>query len=132
MTMRVDFAIVRSVKSHRAYFSYMYALVDEDGEVTLPQDKLRRALAMDLEALQRLRAVAFANVRNMAAAGIPMSPVWLDKLGEDYTLKARDARRARDAELQCRPRATSSTAGSSRASPAREDDEEQFEPPQMM
>eukprot|EP00965_Chrysotila_dentata_P211483 6186484-Pleurochrysis_carterae.AAC.1 len=32
MTMRVDFAIVRSVKSHRAYFSYMYALVDEDGE----------------------------------------------------------------------------------------------------
>eukprot|EP00965_Chrysotila_dentata_P067516 2234489-Pleurochrysis_carterae.AAC.3 len=30
MTTRIDFAGVRTLKSNRAYFSYMYALVDED------------------------------------------------------------------------------------------------------
>eukprot|EP00965_Chrysotila_dentata_P151098 4994224-Pleurochrysis_carterae.AAC.1 len=62
-----------------------------------------------------------------------MSPAWLEKLGETYALQALlRARRAQDAELQRRPRAGSSTAGSSRASPAREGVEEHFEPPQMM
>eukprot|EP00965_Chrysotila_dentata_P115328 3811938-Pleurochrysis_carterae.AAC.1 len=64
--MRVDFAIVRNVKSHRAYFTYMYALVDEDGEVTPPQDRNRREVPMQREDLTRLRAVALQNVEHMA------------------------------------------------------------------
>ena len=32
--MQVDYAEVRAAKVRRTYFNYMYALIDEDGEVT--------------------------------------------------------------------------------------------------
>eukprot|EP00965_Chrysotila_dentata_P113827 3762651-Pleurochrysis_carterae.AAC.1 len=130
MTMRLDFAIVRHVKSRRAYFSYMYALVDEDGEVTPPQDKERRELPMQPEDLTRLRAVALQNVERMAESRFPLSPSWLEKLGPKYAMQARSARLMQDAALgrrpnECPPSAAGSTS-SSRASPHREDDGEEL------
>eukprot|EP00965_Chrysotila_dentata_P188388 6172710-Pleurochrysis_carterae.AAC.3 len=59
-------AIVSSVKSTRGYFSYMYALVDKDGEVTPSQDEERRELSMKPSDFARLLAVALDNVRRMA------------------------------------------------------------------
>eukprot|EP00965_Chrysotila_dentata_P024708 818863-Pleurochrysis_carterae.AAC.1 len=66
----------------------MYALVDEDGEITLPQDKKRRSLAMDQDNMQRLRAVTLPNVELMAEAKFPLSPRWLEQLGDKYAMKA--------------------------------------------
>eukprot|EP00965_Chrysotila_dentata_P141871 4689506-Pleurochrysis_carterae.AAC.1 len=72
--MRVDYAVARPVKSERAYFSYIYALVDEDGKLTLPQDKSRRELAPDEDNRAHLRSVAMVNVTKMAEKNFPISP----------------------------------------------------------
>eukprot|EP00965_Chrysotila_dentata_P006976 227492-Pleurochrysis_carterae.AAC.1 len=61
----------------------MYALVDEDGELTLPQDKERQQIALDEEGKARLRVVAQANVTRMANKGFPVSPRWLGRWGRN-------------------------------------------------
>eukprot|EP00965_Chrysotila_dentata_P233578 6199669-Pleurochrysis_carterae.AAC.5 len=62
----------------------------------------------------------------MARAGFPLSPLWLEKLGTTFAMKAVQARRLQAAQLERRPRACSSTAGSSRASRSRDDADEEF------
>eukprot|EP00965_Chrysotila_dentata_P077193 2548552-Pleurochrysis_carterae.AAC.1 len=64
----------------------------------------------------------------MANKGFPMSPRWLEQMGEEFALKAVRARRLQEAHLAQRPRATSSAAGSSECGDV---EEEAFAPPQM-
>eukprot|EP00965_Chrysotila_dentata_P263218 6214787-Pleurochrysis_carterae.AAC.2 len=130
MTLRVDYAVVRSVKSQRAYFSYMYALVDEDGELTLPQDKQRRELALDEENRARLRSVALQNVTRMAQKGFPVSPRWLEQMGDEFAAKAAQARRYQSAYLAQRPRPVSVGDSSERQSHD-EDEDNDIAPPVM-
>ena len=52
ITLRVEYAVCRKGKSYRAYVNYMYALIDEAGEVTLPQDQERRTIPMSESEIQ--------------------------------------------------------------------------------
>eukprot|EP00965_Chrysotila_dentata_P212056 6186808-Pleurochrysis_carterae.AAC.2 len=85
MTIRIDFAIVRSdVKSHCTYFHYM-SLLDENGEVTPPQDKKR--LVRVAHAGGRPGSLSLGRAYECGALGrkpLPVEPWLAGNLGPKY------------------------------------------------